>query len=186
MRVLLRIRPEKPQSDELQLNVHEYVNTAERSKFGFELSELSQVLELLGTSEQIQICGLHCHFGSCIDNAKVYEWLGHTMSLMMKELQENGTPATILDIGGGIGINYFQKPHGFHQYLEVAEPTVRQSYKELTQETHTKDSPNIASFLAGLSKSIANDVTVIVEPGRSLVFILQVTFFKGPHLHKND
>lgn len=173
--VLLRIRPNKPTDPHLKLTVHEYVNTAENSKFGFCFSELDEVLQALSSREKINVVGVHCHFGSGINNPKIYEWLGETITEMRNELQTKGISMKVANVGGGIAINYYDKPKGFTQFLNGLAPEIRASFEDLrviSQEQ--KDSPEIPStlsYVTALSHTIPKDVEVIFEPGRSLVKI---------------
>lgn len=154
----------------MQLTVHEYVNTAERSKFGFSCSELSEIVEILSSCEKIKIIGVHCHFGSGISNPNVYEWLGSTISEIRNELYHRGVSISVINVGGGIGTNYYEKLPGFKECIDTLRTDIRSSYFKCEKlEENKKEIPAIESFISALSRTIPTDVDIILEPGRSLV-----------------
>ncbi|CAL8077651.1 unnamed protein product [Orchesella dallaii] len=166
VKVLLRIRPVPAKDEESKLKTHEYVNTAENSKFGFEFSELDQVLAALNSREKIKVVGVHCHFGSCLTNPKVYEWLGTTVTDITTELDKRGIAVKIFNVGGGVGIDYHNIPKGLPKQVEEEIKTVG-NFTERFKDIEPVSS--ISDFLLALAKTIPKDCELILEPGRSLI-----------------
>ncbi|XP_046458994.1 diaminopimelate decarboxylase-like [Daphnia pulex] len=144
-RVLIRVNPGLEQSS---TPVHSYLSTAlKNSKFGIPLHQFDQVLELLRAEHFIQVVGLHCHVGSTIRDASIYSNVTRILlDIRQKLITQEYAHLKYLDIGGGLGIDYY---HGTNQ-----EQSPLSSTSELIQA--------IASLLPP-------DVEVIIEPGRSLV-----------------
>ncbi|CAG7725677.1 unnamed protein product [Allacma fusca] len=103
VQVLLRVQPPP---FECNVAVHPYVNTSESSKFGFDTRDMNQILEILQEHEKIKVYGIHCHLGSCIYDPQVYEYIAGFVTDLSATLAKNEIHVKLLDIGGGIGINY--------------------------------------------------------------------------------
>ena len=100
-KIALRINPN------VVANTHKYIATgSEENKFGINISELNEVIELLKTLTNIKLTGIHFHIGSQIlelDNFK-------NLCLRVNELQqffaEKQLSLEHINLGGGLGINY--------------------------------------------------------------------------------
>ncbi len=100
-KIALRINPN------IVADTHKYISTgAEENKFGINISELSQVIDLLQNLENIALTGIHFHIGSqilALDNFK-------DLCLRVNELQgffaEKQITLHHINLGGGLGINY--------------------------------------------------------------------------------
>lgn len=79
------------------------------------------------------------------------------MTDMVDELGKRGHTVELLDIGGGIGIDYYKVVPGMEEYGVKTSPNPHQVV------------PNIASFMSILAKTLPKNVNIILEPGRSMV-----------------
>jgi diaminopimelate decarboxylase len=100
-KIALRINPN------VVADTHKYIATgSEENKFGINISELPQVIDLLQNLKNLQLTGIHFHIGSQIlvlDNFK-------DLCLRVNELQtffaEKNINLQHINVGGGLGINY--------------------------------------------------------------------------------
>lgn len=124
-RIALRINPN------VDSKSHAYITTGiEENKFGIQLWELDEVLTVVRTLENIELSGLHFHIGSQITNMNIFKELCFKVNEINERVQEKGFDLSILNLGGGFGINYenpAENPvpdfenffHTFHQHLRV-------------------------------------------------------------------
>jgi diaminopimelate decarboxylase len=123
--VALRINPN------VNAHTHHYITTGlEENKFGINHWELQEVLTLLSTLKNIQLIGLHFHIGSQITDLNVFKSLCLKVNEYVQWFEENKQSIRIINVGGGLGINYvYPDEHAvpnfdayfqlFHQFLEV-------------------------------------------------------------------
>lgn len=137
--VLLRINPV------LDAKVHPYNSTAlAHSKFGIELQQMEEVLQMIKTNTNISLVGLHCHIGSTIEDVSVYEDVSQLLLQISRKLQNEGfLELRLINIGGGLGIDY----------------------------THTNPRfPSPKDLVSKISHLYRNgEFTLLLEPGRSII-----------------
>ncbi|WP_158962656.1 diaminopimelate decarboxylase [Myroides fluvii] len=123
--VALRINPN------IDANTHHYITTGlDENKFGIMMHELEDCLALICAGESALILvGLHFHIGSQITDWSVFKRLCLKVNEWNTWFIERGIVVPILNVGGGVGINY-QNPDGepmvnfsdffalFHRFLE--------------------------------------------------------------------
>ena len=100
-RIGLRINPD------VDFESHPYIKTGlSGHKFGFEEEEIPALLEALKDLKNLHLQGLSMHIGSQIlDLSPFYEALRKFRKLF-EDLKEKVPSLSVLDIGGGIGVNY--------------------------------------------------------------------------------
>lgn len=124
-RVALRINPN------VNANTHKYITTGlEENKFGINVWELDAVLDLLKALPHTEFIGLHFHIGSQITDLSVFKNLCLRVNELNKHLADKRIPVKVINVGGGLGVNY-QEPDTdaipdfeayfalFKQFLEV-------------------------------------------------------------------
>ena len=101
----LRINPN------VDFSSHPYIKTGlSGHKFGFEEQQLPELLKFIRSKKLIQLKGLSMHLGSQIcDLEPLFKAISQLKALYIR-LQAEKHPLSVLDIGGGLGINY-QTPH---------------------------------------------------------------------------
>lgn len=145
-KIMLRLSPG------VEAHTHEYIKTGQiDSKFGLvvengmAMNAVKRCLEL----PHIELKGYHCHIGSQIFELESY---AHAAEVMMDFVyaayQETGYLAEDLNLGGGLGIYYFNgdQPRPVKEYADVMMRALRE-------------------------KATAYDLPlprIIVEPGRSI------------------
>jgi diaminopimelate decarboxylase len=123
--IALRINPN------VNANTHHYITTGlEENKFGINHWELQEVLTLLAQLKNIKLIGLHFHIGSQITDLNVFKSLCLKVNEYVQWFEENKQTVHIINVGGGLGINYvYPDEHAvpnfeayfqlFHQLLHV-------------------------------------------------------------------
>jgi len=126
---------------DIQPDVHPYVATGMRdSKFGIRAERLPWFLEQLKREPLLRLVGLHCHLGSTIKDVQVFHDAAVLMSDLTTAVRQQGFDLRYLNLGGGLGIDY-----------------------ERAGET-----PTPQELLDTLRGRLPGDLTLIVEPGRSI------------------
>ena len=115
-RICLRINPN------VDAQTHQYITTGlNENKFGINLSEVQDVLNVLKASPNVELIGLHFHIGSLILDMSVFE----NLAKRINEIQDffSDFNLSVINCGGGLGINYEHPNHmpiaDFKTYFEI-------------------------------------------------------------------
>jgi diaminopimelate decarboxylase len=122
---------------------HPYISTGlSQHKFGIAIADAAAVYDRSRQFRNLVAEGVSCHIGSQIlDPSPIFEAVDKVLALA-QELRAAGHPIRHLDLGGGLGVAYHAG----------------------------EKSPQIQAFVETLfSKLHSSGLTVIVEPGRSIV-----------------
>lgn len=116
--IALRINPE------VDAHTHAKITTGmKENKFGINLSQLREVLNLLKTLSNVKLIGIHCHIGSQITDMAAFRALAIRINEIQEELEERGIQVENLNFGGGLGIDYYHPNHlsipAFDNYFAV-------------------------------------------------------------------
>ena len=116
--IALRINPE------VDAHTHAKITTGmKENKFGINLSQLGQVLDLVKELSNIKLIGIHCHIGSQITDMAAFRALAIRINEIQEELEEKGIQVENLNFGGGLGIDYYHPNHlsipAFDNYFAV-------------------------------------------------------------------
>ena len=147
---------------DVDAQTHPYIATGLKdNKFGVELDSALRLYRKAIALPGITPIGIDCHIGSQIlDIAPFTEATRHLIQLLEK-LQSEGIVLQHIDLGGGLGI-----PYG------------------------TENAPKITDYVAALTQTLsAHNLTLILEPGRSIVaqagVLLTEVMYLKPTPHKN-
>jgi len=78
-----------------------------RSKFGLFLSEVLKAVDLLRANDMLDcLTLLHCHVGSQLYDIRVLKNAINELARVYCELRKLGAGLTMLDVGGGMGVDY--------------------------------------------------------------------------------
>lgn len=100
-RIALRINPN------INAHTHKYISTGmEENKFGIPVYQLEQALEIIKQLKHTTLIGLHFHIGSQITDLQIYKELCREANRWNKWFYDQGHPLQLLNLGGGLGINY--------------------------------------------------------------------------------
>lgn len=104
--VALRINPE------VDAHTHAKITTGmKENKFGINLGKLQGVMDRLTQMEHIKLIGIHCHIGSQITDMSAFRNLTIRINEIQEELEARGITVPNLNLGGGLGIDYYHPNH---------------------------------------------------------------------------
>lgn len=99
--VALRVNPD------IDAGSHPYISTGLRqNKFGVDISQAWEVLQRARSLPGVAIAGLSCHIGSQITDLDPMEEAVSEVAALSRSLLADGLPLKIVDIGGGLGVDY--------------------------------------------------------------------------------
>lgn len=121
---------------------HDHITTGKKeNKFGIPFHEALAAFRLAAKLPRISLQGVHVHIGSQITSARPYTAMLEKVLKLVDQMESEGIPIRTIDIGGGLGIRYKNE-----------EPLAP---KTLASEI--------------VQKIRGRDITLLLEPGRSLV-----------------
>ena len=138
--IALRINPE------VDAHTHAKITTGmKENKFGINLSLLGGVLDQLKAMRNIKLIGIHCHIGSQITDMSSFQNLAIRINEIQEDLEARGIFVENLNLGGGLGINYYHPNH-----MPI---------------------PSFDNYFAAVNKllQVRQEQQVHFEPGRSIV-----------------
>ena len=99
--IAFRVNPD------IDAHTHKYITTGTAdNKFGINLETLEQVISHALTLQHICLRGLHFHIGSQITTMQPFVMLCETVNRLLDYYDERGINFEIINVGGGLGINY--------------------------------------------------------------------------------
>ena len=122
--VALRINPN------VDAHTHEYITTGlNENKFGFNLSQLDNVIERLASLKNIKLIGIHFHIGSQIEDVHTFEPLCTKVNELQDWFELKGIKLEHINLGGGLGIDY-QDPNqnpvsNFEGYFKIFKDNLK-------------------------------------------------------------
>ena len=136
---------------------HENISTGGiGDKFGIPFSEVKDLFLNNEHFENIEISGIAFHIGSQIHDIEPFKKVFQKTGVLIKEINKNKQIIKVLDIGGGFGVDYEnnQKEFPIQEYAEL----VKNSFD-------------------------TNNLTVVIEPGRSIswdtgILVTKVLYIK--------
>ena len=127
------------------------------SKFGVSLSEAERLYARAAAMPHVEPVGVACHIGSQITDLAPLEAAAVAMRALVERLRAAGLAVSRLDLGGGLGVPYFNSP----------EPPSPAAYGAM-----------VARVTAGL------DVQLAFEPGRAIAANAGVLLTRVIHVHE--
>ncbi len=150
--VVIRVNPD------VGAGGHAKISTGTReSKFGVSLAEAERLYALAAGDPHIKALGVGCHIGSQITDMAPLSRAFGLMRSLVERLREKGLSVDRLDLGGGLGVPYFNQP----------EP------------------PTPADFAAMADTAMGGlDVELAFEPGRVIAANAGVLVTRVIHVHQ--
>lgn len=139
----MRARASLRVNPDVDAKTHPYISTGLREhKFGVAMEEALPLYQRFQAEAAIEWIGVSCHIGSQLLDVSPLAEAAEKLISFVDELRSAGIPIREMDIGGGVGVRY--------QQGEVA--------------------PEIPEYGTRVLRAFASaGVTVVAEPGRSLV-----------------
>lgn len=161
--VAMRINPN------IDAHTHHYITTGlKENKFGISMDDLDSFVEKALEMKNIDLCGVHFHIGSQILYNEPFVELCKRIKELLERIEELGADITLIDVGGGLGINY-DDPDGepipdfdgyfktFHDNLEL----------KAGQELHFEPGRSIVGQCGSLITRV-----LYVKEGREKKFVI--------------
>jgi len=127
---------------DIDADVHPFVATGMReSKFGLRRERLDPLVEHIKKEKRVDLVGVHCHLGSTIESVQVFREAATAMMEVVRGLRDGGETIRYFNIGGGLGIDYERDGR----------------------------LPDRRQLIDAIRDVVADDLTIILEPGRSIV-----------------
>lgn len=116
--VAIRINPN------VDAHTHQYITTGlDENKFGINSWDLPQVSETLKRCKNLEFLGIHFHVGSQITDMNVFKSLCVKVNEMQQWFEERGMPVKVLNVGGGLGVDYYHPDENaiadFESYFKI-------------------------------------------------------------------
>ena len=123
-RVALRVNPE------IDAHTHRYITTGlTENKFGIDMAQLDEAVDLAHSLPCIVLTGLHFHIGSQLTCLDSYKLLCDRINSLTDHFHERGIEFKSINVGGGLGVDYDnpdQHPMpDFKEYFELFKNNLR-------------------------------------------------------------
>ncbi len=103
IRIALRVNPN------IDAHTHSKITTGlSENKFGINIEQLDQTINLLLNMPEISLEGLHFHIGSQILDLEVFKELCKRINRLQEQLESKGVKFNHINVGGGLGTNYIE------------------------------------------------------------------------------
>jgi diaminopimelate decarboxylase len=134
----------------VECHTHDYIKTGHLdSKFGFDLDQIDEAIQLIQSTDTINLIGLHSHIGSQIFEIQPHQDAACILLEHFVKLKEKyNCNLTELNVGGGFGIHYTNADD---------PPSTEAVIEKLTSTIKTK-----------LAEFKLEEPKLIIEPGRSM------------------
>ncbi len=127
------------------------------NKFGVSIPEAERLYAKAATSPSLRPVGVACHIGSQISGLEPFEAAFTAMRGLVERLRAAGHAVERLDLGGGLGVPYFEHP----------------------------DPQPPAAYAAAVARTVGRlDVQLAFEPGRLIVANAGVLLASVLHVHE--
>ena len=128
--VALRVNPDLPPK------THAKTDTSLKGvKFGLDIDTVLEVAAGVVGHKGLEVAGIHMHLGSPILKAEPYEQGCAKGVRLIAELRKQGHPISVLNMGGGFGINYRQQEAlPAKAFADVILPAVAEAKCQLVLE----------------------------------------------------
>ncbi len=161
--VALRINPD------VDANTHHYITTGlKENKFGINLSQLEEVLDVMQTLPNIKLIGIHFHIGSQITDLTSFKALCARVTEIQAQLSRRQILIEHLNFGGGLGIDY-EHPNrnsipDFKTYFEIFHKHIK---LQSNQQMHFEPGRSIVGQCGSLISNV-----LYVKEGTSKKFVI--------------
>lgn len=117
-RIAIRVNPN------IDAHTHKYITTGlNENKFGINVPQLDDVVDAALAMQNVELIGLHFHIGSQIRETEPFIMLCEKANELLQHLEARGVKLSIINVGGGLGINYDDPDGdaiaGFNQYFSI-------------------------------------------------------------------
>ena len=144
---------------DVDAKTHPYISTGLKdNKFGVSIDSAYEIYKKAARMDGIRVTGIDCHIGSQLTETKPFLDALERVLLVIDQLADAGIHLEHLDIGGGLGVRYADE-----------QPPAPESYVSEV-----------------LKKLEGRNLTVIMEPGRSIAANAGVLLTRVEYLKNNE
>lgn len=139
-----------------------------QDKFGIAIEEIPDLYAHASTNSTLDVVGLAVHIGSQIIDLSPYRAAYSRMADLIGRLRQNGLSVHRLDLGGGIGIRYYDETRpDFQAFARIVQECVGHLDCELTVEPGRCLVGPAGTLVTELlyTKKTADRITAIVDGG---------------------
>ncbi len=138
---------------------HPYIATGlKKSKFGIPHSDILRVYEEAAVMDNVKIIGIDVHIGSQLTDMSPFREAAGCLAHLIDDIQRMGINLQIVDIGGGLGINYDEEfPPDPAEWAQMIVPVLKNTGCRL-----------------------------IIEPGRSIMGNAGILLTRVLYIKKNE
>ncbi len=134
-RIALRVNPN------IDPKTHPYISTGlKKNKFGIPFEEAETLYKKAANMKGLEIKGIQFHIGSQLTDLTPIFDASRRIIELVKTLNSQGIPISVIDVGGGIGIKY----------------------------SPSESEPDISKYAKALENTFPENVELVCEPGRYL------------------
>ncbi|MFC1694053.1 diaminopimelate decarboxylase, partial [Candidatus Latescibacterota bacterium] len=148
---------------------HPYISTGlKENKFGIPYTDVLRLYEKAAGMENIDVIGIDAHIGSQLLDVLPFKESAERLMELIKEIRERGIDIKIIDIGGGLGINYEQdEPPDPEDWANMIVPVIKDSGCRLIVEPGRSITGNAGILLTRVLyiKSGEDKTFIIVDAG---------------------
>ncbi len=107
---------------------HPYISTGmKKNKFGIDIETAIKQYVKASKMQNIEIVGIDCHIGSQLTDVKPFIDAIERLKILITKLKDNGIHFKYLDLGGGLGITYYdEEPPHPKDYLHAIVDKVKE------------------------------------------------------------
>lgn len=178
--VAIRVNPE------VDAKTHAYITTGLAiNKFGIQQSDVTKALDFIKSASHLNFKGFHFHVGSQITDLNVFKNLAIKVNEINEMAFSQGLSPEIIDLGGGLGINYAEP-------LEDAIPDFAGYFEIINQHLAPKERQEvhfeIGRALVGQCASILSKVLYVKQSGHKEFVIIDagMTDLMRPALYQAE
>jgi diaminopimelate decarboxylase len=141
-RVALRVNPD------VAAKTHPYISTGlQQHKFGVPILEARTLYTRAASEPFLEVAGVSAHIGSQITDVSPFAATASRIAQLVRELRQDGHRIDLVDVGGGLGIDY-----------DRPDPEL------------ARFKAQVGRYVKALLKPLGNlNVRLLLEPGRSIV-----------------
>jgi len=106
---------------------HPYISTGlKKNKFGIPHGDALRLYEMAAGMDNIDVVGIDAHIGSQLTDVSPYREEAEKLADLIEKIRGRGIDIDIVDIGGGLGINYGEEfPPDPAEWAEMVVPVMK-------------------------------------------------------------
>lgn len=145
----------------IDAHTHRYITTGTiDNKFGIGLDEIDEAVDMALLMPHVHLRGLHFHIGSQITQMEPYALLCETVNRLQEHFEERGIHFEMINVGGGLGIDYDHPDEHTLPDLEAFFGTFKRGLKLRDgQELHFE----LGRSIVGACGSLISRVTYVKQ-----------------------